>query len=416
MLALLRIIWNSFKMALQELRVNKLRTFLSLFGVTIGIFCIIAVLATVNSLERNVKNELKSLGTNTIYVQKWPWDGGADYPWWKYAQRPAPTYEEMRFIKEKSQYAAYTAFILFHQSTIDYKNEELQNVPWYGVTEGYDAIQPVEIATGRYLSTAELNSGAPVIIIGYQNAEKLFNIPEEAVGKTISIEGKKVTIIGVIQKQGKNLLGGWDFDNILIVPYQFCKKTIDERNSADKFIMVKGKDGVTIQSIKNELTGIMRARRTISPNQEDNFALNDITAGSTELNAFFGSINIGGWAIAALSLIVGAFGVANIMFVTIKERTNQIGIKKAIGAKQYTILTEFLLESAFLCILGGLIGLLLVYGLTQLLTNFLHFPITISFNILLLAISICIIIGVLAGIIPASIAARMNPVKAIRAN
>lgn len=416
MLALFRIIWNSFKIALQELRVNKLRTFLSLFGVTIGIFCIIAVLATVNSLERNVKNELKSLGTNTIYIQKWPWGAGADYPWWKYAQRPAPTYEEMRFIKEKSQYAAYVAFILFHQSNLDYKNEQLQNVPWYGITEGYDAIQPVEIFAGRYLSTTELNSGSPVAVIGYQNAEKLFTEPIQAIGKTITVENKKLTIIGVIQKEGKNLLGGWDFDNILIVPYQFCKKTIDERSSADKFIMVKGKEGTSVQTMKDELTGIMRASRMLNPKQEDNFALNDITAGSTQLNSFFGSVNVGGWAIAALSLIVGAFGVANIMFVTVRERTNQIGIKKAIGAKQYTILTEFLLESAFLCILGGLIGLLLVYGLTQLLTSFLHFPITISLNIILLAISICIIIGVLAGIIPASTAARMNPVKAIRTN
>ena len=414
MLAIFRIIWNSFKMALQELRVNKLRTFLSLFGITIGIFCIIAVLATVSSLERNVKTELKSLGTNTIYVQKWPWGGGTDYPWWKYAQRPAPTYAEMRLIKERAQYAAHVAFILFHQSNVGYKDIELQNVPWYGITEEYDAIQPVDIGYGRYLSLAELNSGAPVLIIGYQNAEKLFGAPESAVGKIISLGGKKLTIIGVTQKQGKNLLGGWDFDNIVIVPYNFCRQTIDERSSADKFIMIKGKEGIAIQAIKDELTGIMRALRTLSPRQEDDFALNDITAGSTQLNTFFSSVNIGGWAIATLSLIVGAFSVANIMFVTVRERTSQIGLKKAIGAKQHIILTEFLLESAFLCIVGGLIGLILVYGLTQLLTSFLHFPITISFNILLLAISLCVITGVLAGIIPASIAARMDPATAIR--
>lgn len=414
MLAIFRIIWNSFKMALQELQTNKLRTFLSLFGITIGIFCIITVLATVSSLEHNIKTELKSLGTNTIYVQKWPWGGGTDYPWWKYAQRPAPTYAEMRLIKERAQYAAHVAFILFHQSSIGYKDIELQNVPWYGVTEEYNAIQPVDISYGRYLSLAELNSGAPVLVIGYQNAEKLFNAPENAVGKIISLGGRKLTIIGVVQKQGKNLLGGWDFDNIVIIPYSFCKQTIDERSSADKFIMIKGKERVAIQAIKDELTGIMRALRTLSPKQEDDFALNDITAGSAQLNTFFSSVNIGGWAIATLSLIVGAFGVANIMFVTVRERTSHIGLKKAIGAKQHIILTEFLLESAFLCIVGGLIGLILVYGLTQLLTSFLHFPITISFNILLLAIALCVITGVLAGIIPASVAARMDPAMAIR--
>jgi putative ABC transport system permease protein len=158
----------------------------------------------------------------------------------------------------------------------------------------------------------------------------------------------------------------------------------------------------------------MRSIRKLKPTQEDNFSLNDVDAFSSFASGIFGNINKGGWAIAALSLVVGMFGVANIMFVTVRERTSQIGLKKAIGAKRSTILTEFLLESAFLCIMGGMIGLLLVFILTQIATAAIGFPIFISINIMLLAVGICILVGVLAGIIPASIAARMDPVVAIR--
>ncbi len=414
--SLLRIFWSSLKMALQELRVNKLRTFLSLFGVTIGIFCIIAVLATVNSLEQNVKNEIKSLGSNTIYIQKWPWGGGADYPWWKYAKRPATNYEEAFLIKERTKYVSHVAFVAPNRSTVSYRSTELQNVNWFGITDEYTTIQSLEISIGRYISMAEFTKGNSVAIIGYENASNLFGKPEMAIGKTINVGNTRVTIVGVIQKQGKNLLGGWDFDNIVIMPYQFCKQMISVRSNSDNFIMVKGKNGIALEQVKDELTGVMRSLRKLNPMQENDFALNDITAGTTQLNSFFESVNMGGWAIAILSLIVGTFGVANIMFVTIRERTHQIGIKKAVGAKPYVILIEFLLESAFLCILGGIIGLVLVYILTRILSNFFDFPITITPNIVCIAVSICIFVGVLAGIIPASVAARMDAAKAIKAN
>jgi putative ABC transport system permease protein len=179
-------------------------------------------------------------------------------------------------------------------------------------------------------------------------------------------------------------------------------------------IMVKGKENVSSVALLDELRGIMRSIHRLSPLQEDDFSLNDINMFSQQTDSIFGSINLGGWAIAGLSLIVGAFGVANIMFVTVRERTSQIGLKKAIGAKSATILTEFLLESAFLCLMGGLIGLILVFILTKALSAVMPFPITISVGTLTLAISICLIVGVLAGIIPASIAAKMNPVVAIR--
>lgn len=401
-------------MALQELRINKVRTFLSLFGVTIGIFCIIGVLATVQSLKKSVKDGLKDLGTNTIYVQKWPWGGGSDYPWWKYAKRPDPDYEEVKSIKDRSQYAEAVAFILFNQSNVEYKENILQNVTWYGVTEEYNQIQEVKIAYGRYISAAEFYSGSSTVVIGYDNAEKLFGNPESAVGKQIDLEGKKASIIGVMKKKGQSLIGGgWDFDNIIIVPFQFCRQVVNEK-TAGRFIMLKGKEGIAVEDIKDELKGIMRSIRKLNPREEDNFALNDITSGSTQLESFFGSVNIGGFIIGGFSLIVGLFGIANIMFVTVKERTGQIGLKKALGARRSVILTEFLLESSFLCVIGGMIGLLLVFIVTKILSAILPFPIFVSLGIIGLAIFISIVVGLLAGIIPAWSAARLDPVVAIR--
>ena len=283
----------------------------------------------------------------------------------------------------------------------------------YGITEDFDDIQPVEIQRGRYISEAEFESGTGVVVIGNEIAEKLFGGAEIAVGREINTRGKKLLIAGVIKKQGKQMLGGWEFDQSMILPYKFARTMMDERR-ADPFIMVKGPEGLSSKALKDDLKGSMRAIHKLSPTKEDDFSLNDINDFSEEISSAFVGLNIGGWAIAALSLIVGMFGVANIMFVSVRERTGQIGLKKAIGAKKSVILTEFLLESAFLCIIGALIGVTLVFILTLILSNALDFPVFISTGYMVLAILICIIVGILAGFIPALQAARMDPVVAIR--
>jgi putative ABC transport system permease protein len=410
----LEIISSSFKMAMLELWKNKLRTFLSLFGITIGIFCIIGVLATVNSLEQNIKNEVNSLGNNTIYIDKWEYTaGGNDYPWWKYVNRPSPKFEEVKQIKERTPSAKYTAFRMQVQDNIEYKGSVLSNVNFYGISEDFDGIQPLEIVYGRYILDAEFDRGANVIVVGYEIAEKLFGSPELAIDKEVTIRGKKVQIIGVIKKQGKQMIGGWEFDQSIIISYKYARTIMNELR-ADPIIMVQGQDNLSSKALKDDLMGTMRAIHKLSPTKENDFSLNDINDLTESISVAFVSLNIGGWAIAALSLIVGMFGVANIMFVSVRERTSQIGLKKAIGAKSYIILTEFLLESAFLCIIGGLIGLTLVFILTQILSSVLDFPVYISTNNMVMAIVICIIVGILAGFIPARQAARMDPVVAIR--
>ncbi len=415
MIKVLTILWNSFKMALQELRVNKLRTFLSLFGITIGIFCIIGVLATIDSLQTKIKSDLSSFGNNTIYIDKWSYGGGGegDYPWWKYMKRPSMKVSEMETIQKKSYLASNIAFFVSSTQSFTYEENILKGISMYGITNDFNKIQVFNIGYGRYFKDTDFERGVPSGVIGYEVASELFGKPEKALGKIVSYKGRRLAVIGIIEKQGSSMIGGFDYDKSCIVTYNYFASVFNPDNSSP-YIMVQAKPGIPSKALQDELNGVMRQLRKLSPTQEDNFTCNDVAQFKDQIESVFGSINKGGWAIAGLSLIVGAFGVANIMFVTVRERTSQIGLKKAIGARSSTILYEFLLESAFLCIIGGLVGLFLVWILALALSAVLPFAITIAPSIIFLALSICIILGVIAGIIPASIASKMNPVDAIR--
>jgi putative ABC transport system permease protein len=408
-----QILIASLKLAFQELYKNKLRTFLSLFGVTIGIFCIIGVLSTVSSLEKNIQDGIKTLGSNTIYIDKWNYQGGADYPWWKYVNRPSVKMSEAKILQQKMSMPLDIVFNLSVQNKVEYADLALEGINYHGITEAFDRIQPVELLHGRYLSTADFDKSNAVTVIGYDVAEKLFGNPERAVGQEVTLKGRKARVAGVIRKQGKNLISGWDFDQSILLSYPFMKQMFDERFNNPK-ILVKGPENVSTDNLKGELRGAMRSIRRLGPTQEDNFELNAISDFSKSVDSLFQSVNLGGWLIGLLSLIVGAFGIANIMFVTVRERTPQIGLKKAIGAKKKTILMEFLMESSFICIIGGLIGLILVILLAGLLTKIFSFPVFVAPSILALAFFVCLLIGVMAGIIPAITASRMDPVVAIR--
>ena len=412
MLKSLNIIGNSLKLTFQELKVNKLRTALSLTGVAFGIFCIIGVLATVNSLERNIQNEVKSLGSNTIYIDKWDYSGGPDRPFWKFIARPTPKYEEAEMVRQRAVLLDDIAFFMQTGGSISHKDDLLQNVSVYGVTAEQMIIQPLNFEQGRFFSASEFNAGSNVCVIGFTNAEDLFGNTERALGKQVEIKGKKTIIVGVIKKMGKSMIG-LNYDNCILLPYKFCKQVFEEKNS-NPILIAKGKEGVTTAALMDELEGIMRQIRRLSPRQEDNFSLNSVEAFSKAISGFFSTVNIVGAIIGGISLIVGLFGIANIMFVTVRERTSIIGLKKAVGAKKSSILFEFLMEATILCILGGAIGLFFVYILTLILSGPFKFPVFISVPMLFATIIICVSVGILAGIIPASQAAKMDPVAAIR--
>ena len=412
----LEIVWTSFKMALQEFRSNKLRTILSLLGITFGIFCIISVLSTISSMQLAVNNDLKSFGVKTIYIDKWQYGGGPDFPWWKYIKRPVPKFEEARLLRLKVPDAQHIDFAIDNMGNVDYDDNSLTGVQYYGNTEDFDKIEQVAIGAGRYFQQADFDRGTPYIVMGYRIAQRLCSSSERAVGKAVKLkDGKVAIVIGVMEKQGQSLINAWDFDNSILLTYNFMRELFREEYSNPK-ILAQGDSIITSAALSEELRGAMRSIRKLSPTQDDNFAVNNIDNLSKFLAPIFSGMNIGGWIIASLSLLVGMFGVANIMFVTVRERTSQIGLKKAIGAKRGSIMMEFLLESAFLCVIGGTIGMAAVFVLTLVFSSMLDFQVFIPLNIIVLAIFMCLFTGVLAGIIPAFIAARMDPVAAIRSH
>jgi putative ABC transport system permease protein len=407
---------SSLQLAFSELRQNKLRTFLSLFGITIGIFCIIGVLATVRSLEKNVQTQISNLGANTFYIDKWEYGGGNDYPWWKYQKRPTNTYEDFKLLKGRVPSMEFASFSMNSSSLYCmYGNEVLQNTPYYCVSEDFHKMQDVRLQYGRYISLAEFGLGTAVVVLGYKNAEKLFGEASKGIGKEIGLKGNiKAMVVGITEKEGGGAFKiGWRFDEAIILPYYFGVTMINPK-SVSPVIMAQGKAGVSLDIFKGELQLAMRNIRQLNMKEEDNFSLNSIQELGNATKDVFWGINVGGWCIAFLSLIVGGFGIANIMFVTVKERTPQIGLKKALGVKRSGILAEFLIESAFLCLLGGFFGITLVYLLTKLLQAAFNFEIFISTELFLMAFGMCISIGLIAGIIPARAAAKLDPVVAIR--
>lgn len=412
-----QIIATSVIQAFHELKANKLRTFLSLLGVTIGIFCIIAVLTVLDSMKNNIKNEMSALGSDVIYVGRWPWmDEGGEYKWWEFWRRPSMSPTELKAIQNNVPDAQYaTLNFTKYNLTIKAANEEMSGIRSYAVTDYFDKVQNIEVAKGRYLSSSELIGGANTVVLGYQVANDLFN-GTDPLGKMVSFNGKQYTVVGILKKIGQDM-AGFDFDEGVIYSYYNAAAIYDLRSLAyEPNLIIKVAPGKNPNDVKYEVEGALRRARKVKPGQKNDFAMNQLSQVSERLDLIFNSINMIGAIIGAFSLIVGAFGIANIMFVTVKERTKQIGLKKAIGARSQSILTEFLVEAVTLCIAGGLIGIIIVLLLSLGLTYWADFPVTLSFKNFSLGIGISALVGILAGFIPARAASRLDPVVAIRSN
>lgn len=413
-----QLIVTSITQALQELRVNKLRTFLSLLGITIGIFCIIAVLTVVDSMKNNIKKEMASLGSDVLYIGRWPWmDEGGEYKWWEFWRRPSMGLTELRAVQRNVPSAAMaTLCFSVNGQTLKQRDQEVSGISMYAVTEDFDKLQNIEIAMGRYLSPAEVNGGVNVVVLGDEAYRQLFPGSTDPLGEVIAVKGKKYTAVGVMKKVGQNM-AGFDFDEGMVVPYQSAGSLYDLKDlSYDPFLIIKAANGVNLEDMKYEVEGALRQARKVKPSEKNNFAINQLSQISERLDLLFGTINVIGWVIAGFSLLVGGFGIANIMFVTVKERTRMIGLKKAVGARPGSILMEFLVEAVTLCLTGGLIGILIVLLLSLVMNYGFDFPITLSSKNFLIGVGISGVVGVLAGYIPARSAARLDPVVAIRSH
>ena len=402
--------------AYDALRQNKLRTMLSLLGVTIGIFTIITVRSAVDTLRNNLQESVNKLGSNSIYIQKWPWIFDGDFPWWKYMQRPVPTLREFDQLQKRSTLAFGISYeIAFSSRTIKYKSNTIEGTYINAVMQDHDKVWNFDLSQGRYFTDIESKTGAPVAVIGFDIAQHLF--PDgTAVGKQLKVMGRYVNIIGVFSKEGDDMLGNSDDKNVLI-PINFAKDVIDvQSENYQPQIVVRGKDGVSDEELESELHMLMRSIRRLKPDADDNFSLNKTTMLSDQLSKVFSVLDIGGIIIGGFSVLVGGFGIANIMFVSVKERTNIIGIQKSLGAKNYFILLQFMIESVILCLVGGIIGLSFVFLGTLAIKGMFDVKVVLGASNIIRGMSISIGIGIISGIIPAYSASRLNPVEAIRSN
>lgn len=412
-MVLLRTIYDSIILAFSSLITNKLRTFLSLMGITIGIFCIISVMAVIDSLEGTIRENVSSLGNNTIYVQKWPWTFGPEYPWWKYLKRPLPTIDECDFIKKNSTYAEAVCFMASTSRTAEYKNTSIQNTGVVLITQDYDKTRVLDFSKGRYITPLEFNSGKNVAFIGDELAKNLF-ASADPIGKTIKISGHKINVIGVLKREGEDMFG-MNQDSYVIIPVNFGRTIFDIKSeNLNPMLMVSAKENVSVELLQDELKMLMRTVRRLSPLEEDDFALNRASMISQGLDQIFKIIDLAGIIIGGFAILVGGFGIANIMFVSVRERTRMIGIQKAIGAKKYLILIQFLTEAVVLCLIGGAVGLLLVWlGTIAVAGGIKEMTFVLSAKNIATGLLISVAIGIVSGFAPARSAANLDPVDAM---
>lgn len=413
MIVYIRLLKESFSFAINALRNNKLRTLLSLLGVTIGIFSIIAVLTAVDSLDKKIKKDLSSLDKNTIYLFNDSF-GPSDVPMWKQEQFPQVKYDEYIYLKDAINKTEQMGFQIFtRREFIKFDSKTVSDVNIVPVSHEFIDIQGLEFDKGRFYNESEANSGTPVIVLGNEIANSLFETIDP-IGKNVRLYGKRFTVIGVLKKVGAGLFGDSD-DTSAFIPVNFIRRLYGDNNKLlTNVIIIKPESGVDMEAFKGEITQKLRNLRGLKAGEIDNFFINVLSGFTDFLDGIILNLNLGGWFISGFSLLVGGFGIANIMFVSVKERTNLIGIQKSLGAKNKFILFQFLFEAVILCLFGGLIGLFFVWIISVVLTKALDFEFVLSFWNVIFGIGLSSLIGLIAGIIPAYMASKLDPVEAIR--
>ena len=409
----LKLLRESIILAFNSVTINKLRTFLSLFGITIGIFSIISVFTVLDWMEKSIRDSINSMGSNVIYIQKFPWSFDPNLEWWNIIKWPSVSLNDYQAIVNKSGKSEAISLVVAQAENISYKKNVANSVPVAAVTDNLENVIAFEIEKGRYFSMYEYSRGSNVAVLGAEIADRLFS-EEDPLGKEIKVRGLKVRIIGVLKKEGEGVISLNNIDQLTIVPLNFGSNFINLRNRfVDNQMIIKAKPGVSVQELTDEATMILRAARRLKPLEPSNFSINNSTMLSRGFDAVFAGINIGGWLIGGFSILVGGFGIANIMFVSVRERTNIIGIQKALGAKRSFILQQFLAESVLLSIVGGILGIIMIFIGTIGINYLYELNMHLTLSNILLALTISGVIGIVAGYAPAYAAAKMNPVDAI---
>ena len=414
MLLYLRLLKESFSFAINALRNNKLRTFLSLLGVTVGIFSIIAVLAAVDSLDKTITSSLSSLDSNTMYLASFSF-APTDVPRWKREQFDQISFKEFKMLKSSLADAEHIAFQLaVKRENIRYESEQVNSINTLVVSHEFSDIQVLQFEQGRFFNESESNSGKAVVVIGTEIAKSLFG-NFEPIGKKVRLYGQKFTVIGVVKKEGSGLFGAGNDESIFIPANYVRNKYGDNNPNIRNIVIIKPKAGADVDGLKAEMIQVLRNKRGIKPDEINSFFITIVAGLQNFIDSIISSLNVIGWVISGFSLLVGGFGIANIMFVSVKERTNLIGIQKSLGAKNRFILFQFLFEAVILAVVGGLIGLFLVWIGTLIGSHLAEgFEFVLSPQNMGLGFFISSIIGLISGVIPAITASRLDPVEAIR--
>lgn len=414
MLIYLRVLKESFNFALNALRNNKLRTMLSLLGVTIGIFSIIAVLAAVDSLEKEIKSSLSSLDKDMLIISKYSF-GPTEVPRWKREQFPTVTYEEFEYLSRSVPEIDIAAFTLNVPSeSIKYRDRTASDVGIGAVSAGYYDIEALQLEEGRFFSQAEADRAAPVIVLGHEVADNLFKT-SSPIGKQVRLYGRKFTVIGVLEKMGGSIFGD-SHDSNVFIPVNLVRRIYGSNNEAAfPQIVIRPEEGVDTEEFIAMLSYQLRNLRGLKSGQINNFFVNQLKGLTDFIDNITGQMNLIGLIISGFSLLVGGFGIANIMFVSVKERTNLIGIQKSLGAKNRFILLQFLFEAVILSIIGGLVGLFLVWITSLAVSQFTgSFEFVLSPWNMFVGTAVSAVIGLVSGIVPAVSASKLDPVEAIR--
>ncbi len=414
------LFFESILFAIDALKQNILRTVLSLLGVSIGIFAIITVLTAVDGLHKSIRDSFSFIGDKVVYVEKWPWIFGGEYKWWEFINRPEANFKEFQLLEENLTWGTdVSMFASTRAITVKHANKSIEQMFMQGITYNYNKITEIKIDQGRYFTQSEIDHGLNKIIIGYNIVQELFPYNPNPIGEEVKIKGIKYTIIATLKKEGSNLFGFNRADNLCLIPYKkFTSIYSESSQSISRRIAINGLEGdKNLEQLQAEITGLMRRARNIKPSNDNTFAINRSKDFASFIDGIIAVLNIAGWFIGSFSILVGGFGIANIMFVSVRERTNIIGIQKSLGAKSYFILLQFLFEALFLSLIGGILGLFFTYLCSVAVNSmFESFALIVSLKNITIGLTISSIIGILSGIIPASIAAKMDPVTAIRSN
>jgi putative ABC transport system permease protein len=404
----LRSVWEGVKIAFTAIRANKVRAFLTMFGIIIGIVAVTAMNTTINGVNRSFEDSMAMLGTNVLYVEKFPWNPGPNYKWWLYINRPEMEVDYADKIKQYSQYVSAASAVARRTVTVRATDKYANGVTISGVTPDYSLTNTIDLEDGRFFTYEENQSSKRVAIIGASVEEVLF--PQgNSIGKSVRIGGQRFEVIGKLAKQG-NFLGMQNFDNQILLPIGAYGRIYGLRRGVS--LQIKYDDEKSLQAGEYELEGIMRRIRQLDAKAENNFAINKLDVFRQQYQMMTGAIYGIGIFLTGLSLFVGGIGVMNIMYVSVKERTKEIGIRKAVGAKSYQIMLQFLIEAVAVCCLGGAVGVLISVGVTQLINQF--FVAYMDWSTVAGAFLICTAVGVLFGYLPARRAAHSNPIESLR--